>query len=104
MSDHELDYELEMDDIDDDDDDVMDDAAEFDIPHNAELNDDQVPEIETKVESKKIVGSISNKRAACWKHFYFITPENHPKPRAACKWCRKDYACHSKGLCMSSET
>ncbi|XP_058226607.1 zinc finger BED domain-containing protein RICESLEEPER 2-like [Rhododendron vialii] len=96
MSDHELDYELEMDDIDDDDDDVMDDAAEFDIPQNAELNDDQVPEIETKIESKKIVGSISNKRAACWKHFYFITPENHPKPRAACKWCRKDYACHSK--------
>ncbi|KAF7129605.1 hypothetical protein RHSIM_Rhsim10G0149600 [Rhododendron simsii] len=51
MSDHELDYELEMDDIDDDDDDdddVMDDAAEFDIPQNAELNYDQVPEIENK--------------------------------------------------------
>ncbi|KAI8558683.1 hypothetical protein RHMOL_Rhmol04G0115800 [Rhododendron molle] len=48
MSDRELDQELEMDDIDDDDDDIMDDAAEFDIPQNAELNDDQVPEIENK--------------------------------------------------------
>ncbi|KAF7152365.1 hypothetical protein RHSIM_Rhsim01G0167900 [Rhododendron simsii] len=87
MSDHEH----EMDDMDDDD--IMDEGAEFDIPQNAELNDDLMPEINNETE-KKVVGM--KKRAPCWKHFTFITPENHPKPRAACNWCGTDYACHSK--------
>ncbi|XP_058223196.1 zinc finger BED domain-containing protein DAYSLEEPER-like [Rhododendron vialii] len=86
------DREHEMDDMDDDD--IMDEGAEFDIPQNAELNDDLMPEINNESEKKKVVGL--KKRAPCWKHFTTITPEGHPKPRAACNWCGVDYACHSK--------
>ncbi|KAF7127947.1 hypothetical protein RHSIM_Rhsim11G0015000 [Rhododendron simsii] len=103
MSDHEheifnltilnwLENQIFMDDMDDDD--IMDEGAEFDIPQNAELNDDLMPEINNETEKKKVVGM--KKRAPCWKHFTSITPEGHPKPRAACNWCGTDYACHSK--------
>ncbi|KAF7149979.1 hypothetical protein RHSIM_Rhsim02G0143700 [Rhododendron simsii] len=84
------DREHEMDDMDD----IMDEGAEFDIPQNAELNDDLMPEINNESEKKKVVGK--KKRAPCWKHFTLLTQEGHPKPRAACNCCGIDYACHSK--------
>ncbi|KAF7123666.1 hypothetical protein RHSIM_Rhsim12G0090800 [Rhododendron simsii] len=85
------DCEHEMDDMDGDD--IIDEGAEFDIPQNAELNDDLMPEINNESEKQKVG---MKKRAACWKHFTTITPKGHPKPRAACNWCGVDYACHSK--------
>ncbi|KAI8550632.1 hypothetical protein RHMOL_Rhmol06G0122000 [Rhododendron molle] len=44
------DREHEMDDMDDD---IMDEGAEFDIPQNAELNDDLMPEINNESEKKR---------------------------------------------------
>ncbi|XP_058203501.1 uncharacterized protein LOC131317847 [Rhododendron vialii] len=87
MSDHEH----ESDEMDDD---IMDKGVEFDIPQNAELNDELMPEINNESKRKKVVDL--KKRAPCWKYFTLLTPEGHPKPKAACNWCGTDYACHSK--------
>ena len=88
-------------------DDLMDEATEFDLPDNINLeleNDDEVPEKIENETKKGGDGLVSNKRVACWKDFKVITPKGHPKPRATCNWCGVSYACHSKNNGTKSMT